>query len=68
MLVFITVIGCVPDNSPKPTTETKLNIGLGMNAKIINLPTGERVLLITGSDGLATCCLLPPLNPEKKKD
>jgi hypothetical protein len=64
MILFFSA--CVPDDSPKPTTETKLNVGMGMNAKIIVLPTGERVLLITGSEGLATCCLLPSIPVEKK--
>lgn len=30
------------------------------DARVIVLPTGERILVLTGTDGLATCCLLPP--------
>jgi hypothetical protein len=33
------------------------------DARIIVLPTGERVLVLTGSEGLAACCLLPPKSP-----
>lgn len=33
------------------------------DARIIVLPTGERVLVLTGSEGLAACCLLPPKPP-----
>ena len=29
------------------------------DARILVLPTGERVLVLTGGEGLATCCLLP---------
>ena len=65
LFVALGLIACAPDTAPKPTTETRLNIGSGMNAKIIVLPTGERVLLITGSEGLATCCLLPSIPVEK---
>jgi hypothetical protein len=36
------------------------------DARVIVLPTGERILVMTGSDGLATCCLLPP-KPEPAK-
>lgn len=59
-LALLLIAGCVDSTAAKPVTEQKLNVGSGMNAKIIVLPTGERVLLITGGDGLATCCLLPP--------
>jgi len=55
--------GAFAQQTTKPTVEQKIDVGWGMNAKIIVLPTGERVLLITGSEGLATCCLLPPLAP-----
>lgn len=32
---------------------------------VIVLPTGERVLVMSGTEGLGTCCLLPPLPPPK---
>lgn len=64
-LLGLLLAGCEDDTTPKPVTEQRLNIGFGMNSKIIVLPTGERVLLITGGDGLATCCLLPPIQPQK---
>jgi len=59
-LAPVLLAGCADDANPKPSTEQVLNVGIGMSAKIIVLPTGERVLLITGGEGLATCCLLPP--------
>lgn len=36
------------------------------DARVLVLPTGERVLVLTGGNGLATCCLLPPRQLEKK--
>jgi hypothetical protein len=42
------------------------NIPKVSDARVLVLPTGERVLVLTGRDGLATCCLLPPRQLEKK--
>lgn len=36
------------------------------DARIIILPTGERVLVMTGDNGMAACCVLPP-KPEPAK-
>jgi len=61
--VLVLPVAAKTEAGRKPTVEQTLDVGWARNAKIIVLPTGERVLLITGSDGLATCCLLPPLAP-----
>jgi hypothetical protein len=36
------------------------------DARIVILPTGERVLVMSGDNGMATCCVLPP-KPEPAK-
>lgn len=41
------------------------NIPQVTDARVIVLPSGERVLVLTGPEGLATCCLLPPLSAPK---
>ena len=33
------------------------------DARIIVMPSEERILVLTGSEGLAACCLLPPKPP-----
>lgn len=54
--------------TPKPAVEMVLN-DIDLNyvgyAKVIVLPTGERVLFLSGSHGIAAC-LLPPLPKEAK--
>lgn len=41
------------------------NIPKVNDIRTIVLPTGERILVMTGPEGLATCCLLPPLKEAK---
>lgn len=41
------------------------NIPYVADARVLLLPSGERVLILTGSNGLAACCLLPPRPVEK---
>lgn len=63
--IAIPAVAAKTEAGRKPTVEQKIDVGWDKTANIIVLPTGERVLLITGSDGLATCCLLPPLAPQQ---
>jgi hypothetical protein len=71
LLPLILLAGCdqAPANPAKDVSvEVVLNdrpIPKVNDARVIVLPTGERVLVMTGPDGLATCCLLPPLKAEK---
>ena len=64
-VIGLCLVACDEEQAPSPTVETKLDIRIGLYSEILVLPTGERVLLITGSNGLATCCLLPPLAQQK---
>lgn len=47
---------------PTPTTEQDIDLGAGERARIVILPTGERVLLTYGG---VHACLLPPAPVEK---
>lgn len=69
-LLLLALFGC--DSKPDPEREIRVEAKLDDanlprigDARVVVLPTGERVLVMTGSDGLATCCLLPPLPAEK---
>jgi prepilin-type N-terminal cleavage/methylation domain-containing protein len=46
-----------------PIEETIVRFGGGRTGYVIVLPTGERVLMITGNG--TACCLLPPLKEAK---
>lgn len=70
ILPLILLAGC--GEQPNPATDVKVEVVLNDlhiprvgDARVIILPSGERVLVMTGPDGLATCCLLPPLKVEK---
>lgn len=60
--------GCTEDTKPKVSMEQKISdkgVPRFDSISVIVLPTGERVLVMSGTEGLGTCCLLPPLPPPK---
>lgn len=70
LALAIVVIACVrAGQSPRPAPpEIGLEQRLGdkvlpgiSDASVVVLPTGERVLVMFGSEGRGFCCLLPPL-------
>lgn len=71
IVIFIFLAGC-EQSPPNPATDVAVEVKLNdraipkvSDACVIVLPSGERVLVMTGPEGLATCCLLPPLKAEK---
>jgi len=64
--------GCATSAPPKgkAAVEQKIsdaNFGRFDDVRVIVLPSGERVLVLSGANGLSACCLLPPLPVEKSK-
>lgn len=67
----LALVGC-DSTPPSPERAVRVEVRLDdrvlpsvHDARIVVLPAGERVLVMTGAEGLATCCLLPPLPAEK---
>lgn len=59
---------CSEDAKPKVGMEQKISdrgVPRFDSINVIVLPTGERVLVMSGDNGLSACCLLPPLPAPK---
>jgi hypothetical protein len=72
-ILVVLLVGCEKQPPVGPDravgVEVKLDDSLipkVSDARIIILPTGERVLVMTGDNGMAACCVLPP-KPEPVK-
>lgn len=68
-LFILLLAGCV-ENAPssKIVKEQRISdkgVPRFDSIDVIVLPTGERILVMSGQNGLSACCLLPPLAPPK---
>lgn len=77
MLLIVGLVGFEKSRKTKQPTDAPPEPGLELrlgdkvlpwysDARIIVLPTGERILVLAGGDGRGCCCYLPPLPPGMK--